>query len=187
MPRAITAVILLGLLCSLSVERTHAAGKPVSNAIDLPYNAEIAGIRVGYNTVGQLEHRLWPGATFERNRPDRAAVWKVKSTGWIVEANDGDYGHQEHTLYGYWIEMPDYKYTASAKGKICYVALSPRFLRFNRRIRLGMLKSKVMSTLRAMHIPTRGVNEVSWSKNGSWEASFQFQKGTLVAMGLDYS
>lgn len=184
MRKIIIMIILVGVFGSFSIKTINAAHKAAIVGIDIPYNAEIAGIRAGYDTVGQLEHRLWPGTSFYRNRPDRASVWQVKSTGWIIEANDGEYKDRKHPLYGYSIKTLDYAYAASAKGRVCYVALPPGFLSFNKRIRLGMPKRKVISILYAMHIPTRGVNDVEWSKDGSWAASFHFRKDILVAIGL---
>jgi hypothetical protein len=187
--------VTVGLGCALAGQ--VGAGRPHDPPTTVPKIAQIAGVRVGYDTRGEMERRLGKGMVYTGGHAGGAREWVLRGTHWYIDADAFDYyrfrvGGDTVVLYdvsigkkarsvGAAMRFPPVRVTVGASRKLGWLGV----------VFPGMSKSEV---LRAIHgeipLPKRSGNEWSWTSQGflrlnrtqayhTWTARLTFRRGRL--------
>lgn len=168
-----------------------------SSAVVIPAIAQLAGVRVGFDSVERLEHLFGPGYAFTGGHPNGAREWRSRQTGWYINADGFDYNKRGERV----LDTVSIGITGIIGGKTAPSVFAPRQrLLFLGGITLGMTREQVRSALENRLPPPR-VNGDSWvweakgfsppnpNNNGEskrdWCAILTFATGRLAEITVD--
>ena len=176
-----------------------AAAYPVNAAendipkTSIPKIANIAGIKVGYSSMEELEARLGKGKVAVGGHSDGARLWRVKGTSWVIYADAFESSERGMVLDSLNIALD----TKRRRG-VPYARLTKNDLTWLGKISLGMDEDKLLEIMQQNScaptkvadgwlVKAKGCSPfTSWpSYFQEWTARFGIKGKSLVAMGLD--
>ena len=152
--------------------------------VRLPALAQIAGVRVGYDTIQYLEHCLGPGRKITGGHPHGGRIWEDRRSGLEIWA-DG---------FSSYAALKDQTYTGGRVIDRLSLSRSRNGtgnLFFMNRVRLGMTQAQVVRALTGI-LPPPIVQKDTWTWKASglsgdkqtfeyqaWTAELTFKAGAL--------
>lgn len=117
----------------------------------IPSVARIAGIRVGIDTISDLEDRLGPGAILTGGHPQGARLWKVRNGQCCLYADGFELRERSSDSYVIDRIRITRKHPDCRPSRLHVCAIPPHGLTILGRVRLGMTRAEVLSALRSYH------------------------------------
>jgi hypothetical protein len=160
----------------------------------IPPLARIAGVRVGWDTMGTLEKRLGRGMVVTGGHPRGARVWSVRGAGWTIFADGFDFrrnaADDSCVIDTIAVEAGEWRTGRPAR-------ISRRALTLWPGISLGMSRRGVLTCLIRNGItPKLQANTLTYAAPGfvhldvnndhydRWEATLEFKRDRLARMML---
>jgi hypothetical protein len=159
----------------------------------IPAVAELAGVRVGFDTMGWIEKKLGAGEPMIGGHPQGARVWRCKSPRASIYADGFDYvdrsGREGAVIDTLVIEAQS---RASLRGiGPPFARVASRVLRLSSGIGLGMSRRQALA-LRRIRIPYtwQDRNTLTWKEPGfsrvregteytEWQVELRFRDDRL--------
>jgi hypothetical protein len=85
-------VVLLAVILRLSAAANATENKGPKTSI--PKIASVAGIKVGYSSMEELERQLGEGKVATGGHPNGARLWRVKGTSWGIYVDAFEYSER---------------------------------------------------------------------------------------------
>ena len=109
----------------------------------IPKIANIAGIKVGYSSMADLERQLGKGKSAVGGHPNGARIWRVKGTSWVIYADAFEYSQRGAVVDSFEIDMdpkpgPAVPCTRMSKKSFAWLG----------KISLGMEEGKLLELLK---------------------------------------
>jgi hypothetical protein len=79
------------LVLLLTAAVTPSEGEDKGPSTVIPESANIAGIKVGYSSMDELEGQLGKGKVTTGGHSNGARLWRVKGTSWVIYAYAFEY------------------------------------------------------------------------------------------------
>ena len=93
------------VLLLIAAATPAAAADSKEPKIFIPKIANIAGIKVGYSSMGELESRLGKGKVTVGGHSNGARLWRVKGTSWVIYADAFEYSERGAVVDCFEIKM----------------------------------------------------------------------------------
>jgi len=160
----------------------------------IPKIADIAGIRVGYSSMDELEAQLGKGKVKVGGHSNGARCWRVKGTSWVIYADAFDYSERGAVVDRFGISVDP----KPGRG-VPYARLAKSDLAWLGKISLGMDEDRLLEILTQNSCVATKVNDGwlvtarGWSPLTSvplnpfqeWEARFGIKGKLLIGIWLD--
>ena len=133
--------VCVGAVILLLTAAAH-PGNAAENDIpktSIPKIANIAGIKVGYSSMEELEARLGKGKVAVGGHSDGARLWRVKGTSWVIYADAFEYSERGMVLDSLNIALD----TKPRRG-VPYARLTKNDFAWLGKISLGMDEDKLL-------------------------------------------
>jgi hypothetical protein len=169
----------------------------------VPQIARIAGIRVGYNTMEEMEQLLGKGMMFRGSHPNGGREWRLRGTPWYIDSTFLDYYDQPRQHVDGSLLLNDVSLSTKRDSIDSDPVLSRRTTRRTRRKLgwLGIISPGVSQAfvLRAIHgklpLPQRSGEKWTWIARGfvrlrahqtynTWTATLTFHRGRLAEIDV---
>jgi hypothetical protein len=177
-----------------------AAANPLSAAeskkpkTSIPKIANIAGIKVGYSSMEELEARLGKGKVMVGGHPNGARLWRVKGTSWVIHADAFDYSER-----GVVLDSFDITVDPKLDRGVPYARLAKNDIAWVGKISLGMDEEKLLKLVKSNSwratqdadgwlVEAKGYSPLTsvpiWPFQ-EWTARFEIKEKSLTGMWLD--
>jgi hypothetical protein len=159
----------------------------------IPKIADIAGIKVGYSSMEELEGQLGKGKIAIGGHPNGARVWRVKGTPWVIYADAFEYSQR-----GAVVDSFDINVDPKPGLDVPYARLNKNDFAWLGKISVGMDEGKLLDILKEKSCATTKVAD-GWqvkAKGSSpltsnpispfqeWTAKFIIKERSLIGMQL---
>jgi hypothetical protein len=183
------------------------AGQSQQPKTSIPRIANIAGIKVGYSSMAELERRLGKGRVTIGGHSNGARVWRVKETSWVIYADAFEYSERGAVVDRLQITadgnpdeyLPDITVDPSPGRRVPYARLTQRELAWAGGISLGIDEDKLLKLLKhkswtpvklpdGWRIEARGQSRLTSDllyPYQQWWVTFTIKGNSLVAISLD--
>lgn len=177
------------MLFLLAAAVTPAQAAPKTS---IPSIASIAGVKVGFSSMDELERRLGKGKVTTGGHSNGARLWRVKGTSWVIYADAFDYSKR-----GAVVDTLQISLDPKSDRDVPYARLSRKDLGLKSGISLGidqetLLKGLERNAWTASQVPDGWqVKAPGYSPLTSidsfheWSASFEVKDKALVGITLD--
>ena len=172
-----------------------------AESANIPTIAKIADVRVGYDTMENLEHKLGPALVCTGGHAHGGREWRSRQTGWWVDA-DGFYynDHGRRVIDSLTISVPPENLSAWKHHDLPpETDLPRRKLFFMDSVSLGMSRADVLQQLCGkLSPPQTAKNILFWKVKGdlrfnsinhyritAWTAKLTFNHDRLVSIKLE--
>ena len=109
----------------------------------IPIIGNIAGIKIGYSSMGELEAILGKGKAITGGHPNGARLWRVRETSWVISADAFEYSER-----GAVVDSFDITLDPNAGQDVPYARLAKDKFSWSTEITLGMGEEKLLKTLK---------------------------------------
>jgi hypothetical protein len=109
----------------------------------IPKVASIAGIKVGYSSMDELERQLGQGKTVVGGHPNGARIWRVKGTSWVIYADAFEYSQR-----GAVVDSFDINVNPKPGPGVPYTRMSRKGFAWLGKISLGMDEARLLEILK---------------------------------------
>ena len=109
----------------------------------IPIIGNIAGIKIGYSSMGELEAILGKGKAITGGHPNGARLWRVRETSWVISADAFEYSER-----GAVVDSFDITLDPNAGQDVPYAQLAKDKFSWLTEITLGMGEEKLRETLK---------------------------------------
>ena len=183
------------------------AGQSKKPRTSIPRIANIAGIKVGYSSMAELERRLDQGRVTIGGHPNGARVWRVKGTSWVIYADAFEYSERGAVVDRFAINahgnpgdyLPDITADPSPGQPVPYARLTQNALAWAGGISLGIDEDTLLKLLKrkswtpvkladGWRIEARGLSPLTSNPlcpYQRWWATFTMKENSLVAISFD--
>ena len=187
------ACFLVTISCLLFVMAVgKGRGEDAGRKTVIPSIAGLAGIRVGYSTMSELEARLGPGKAITGGHPNGARLWRVKGTRWLIHADAFEYSDR-----GIVVDSLSISEDPNPGEDVPFARVRSDALRWLGKISLGMGNDEVTKALGAGPVPAKksaqgwevrvpGYCRLSeYVRFDVWTAGLDFTNNVLSQIRLD--
>jgi len=179
----------LVLFLTASAEPANAAEAKIPKT-SIPKIAKIAGIRVGYSSMEELETRLGKGEVAVGGHPNGARLWRVKATSWVIYADAFEYSERGAVVDGLSIQADP-----KPGRRLPYARLTKNDFVWLGKVSLGMDEGKLLEIMKqnsctptkvadGWRVRAKGCSPfTSWpSYFKEWTVQFGIKEKSLVRM-----
>ncbi len=165
----------------------------------IPAIARIAGIRVGYDTIEEMEQRLGAGMAYTGGHPQGAREWRIWGTHWYVDADAFDYNGRGTVLdYAIISESPVGLGSPPRFPRCPTTRRTRRKLGWLGVVSPGFSRAQVLHAIQGrLPVPKRQGDKWTWTARGferltssqepyvTWKATLVFRKGHLTKIVVE--
>jgi len=113
------------------------------SSVSIPSIANIAGVKVGYSSMEELEKRLGKGKVMIGGHPNGARLWRVKKTSWVIYADAFEYSPRGAVLDNF-----DVTVDAKPGQDVPFARLTKTELGWLGRVQIGMSEEELLQFLK---------------------------------------
>lgn len=182
------------LLLLLALANPASAAEAQVPKTSIPSIANIAGVKIGYSSMEELEKRLGKGKVMVGGHPNGARLWRVKGTLWVVYADAFEYSKQGIVVDSFSITTdpnpgPDVPYTWPTGRELAW--LGGISLGIHEDKLLEILKQNALSATKVADcwlLTAKGyspLTSVPTEPFQEWTVRFSIKKKSLAGMQFD--
>ncbi|HUR46671.1 MAG TPA: hypothetical protein VMZ27_12410 [Candidatus Saccharimonadales bacterium] len=190
MSAQLRARLSLGFILLLTLAQEIRAEERTETLI--PSIAEVAGVKIGFSTQGEVEARWGKGKVIIGGHPTSGRLWQVKGTEWVLQTDGFEYAKR-----GLVVDSLVIRRVQAGDDRLPKARLKAEELKWMGEMLPGIDRIRVTEILKKKGLPlmeseagidTHAVgfhsleNQVSFK---NWTAKAEFKNGNLKRLALD--